>query len=187
MEENSTILPPEPEGRRKPGIIVLYEEAPWLIFGNPGETVAECHLCGSPSMGVIWNQSQKTACKEYDGQNIWAMCCSCWVSLFPITTHLPNWVLRALNYWAKFWEYLSSHWSSCWAPSAPIEINTVNMQIFFFLRVPDRSLNTTLTPMCYGVCTHVRSKSQPLPWRTDLALVKVSAPTGRTRNWSLRT
>lgn len=42
MKENSTILPVEPEGRRNPGSMVLYEEALWLIFGNPGEIVAEC-------------------------------------------------------------------------------------------------------------------------------------------------
>lgn len=53
MEENSTILPPDPEGRWKPGSMVVYEEVPRLVFGNPGPIVAERQSYGSPSMGAI--------------------------------------------------------------------------------------------------------------------------------------
>lgn len=41
MDETSTILPPEPEGRWKPGSMVVYEEVPRSVFGNPGLIVAE--------------------------------------------------------------------------------------------------------------------------------------------------
>jgi len=41
-EEKSTDLPLGPQGRWEPGRMVVCEEVPWLVFGNPGVIVGEC-------------------------------------------------------------------------------------------------------------------------------------------------